>query len=76
VGKAEVMDIAAGFIETNILEDALGISLKYQKMAIESIKKYNMHYLNEFFEDSSNKISSSIDKFKNKRENILKDIIN
>lgn len=76
VGKAEVMDIAAGFIETNILEDTLGISLKYQKMAIDSIKRYNMYYLNEFFEDSSNKISSSIDKFKNKREDILKDIIN
>ena len=75
-GKADVMDIAAAFIETNILEDTLGISLKYQKMAIDFINPYNMCYLNEFFEDSSSKISSSIDKFKNKRKSILKDIIN
>lgn len=75
-GKADVMDIAAAFIETNILENTLDIALKYQKMAIDSIKVYNLHYLDEFFEDSSNKISASIDKFKNKRESILKDIIN
>ncbi len=75
-GKTEVMDIAAGFIETDILEDALNISLRYQQMAIDSIKLYNLYYLNEFFVDASNKISSSIDKFKNKRENILKEIIN
>ncbi len=74
--KAEVMDIAAAFIETSILETTLEISLKYQRMAIESIKRYNMKYLTEFFEDSSGKISSSIDIFKNKRENILKDILN
>jgi len=75
-GKADTMDIAAAFIETNILEDTLDISLKYQKMAIESIKSYNLYYLNEFFEDASIKIYSSIEKFKNKRESILKDIIN
>lgn len=76
MGKAEVMDIAAAFIETKILEETLDISLKYQKKAIDSIKSYNLYYLNEFFEDASNKIYSSIEKFKNKRESILKDIIN
>lgn len=75
-GKSEIMDIAAAFIETDILENTLNIALNYQKMAIDVINSYNMHYLNAFFEDSFNKILSSIDKFKNKRENILKDIIN
>jgi hypothetical protein len=75
-GKADVMDIAAAFIETDILENTLDISLKYQKKAIDSIKSYDLYYLNKFFEDSSDKISSSIDKFKNKRETILKDIVN
>jgi len=75
-GKIDVMDIAAAFIETNILENTLNISLKYQKMAIDSIDCYNLHYLKEFFTDSSNKISSSINKFKNNRESLLKDIIN
>jgi hypothetical protein len=70
------MDIAAAFIETDILENTLDISLKYQKKAIDSIKSYDLYYLNKFFEDSSDKISSSIDKFKNKRETILKDIVN
>jgi hypothetical protein len=76
LGKADSMDIAAAFIETNILENTLDISLKYQKKAIDSIKLYNLYYLNQFFEDSSNKISSSIDKFNNKRESVLKDIFN
>jgi len=75
-GKIDFMDIAATFIETNILENTLEISIKYQKKAIDSIKLYNLYYLNEFFLDTSNKISSSIEKLKNKRENILKDIIN
>ena len=75
-GKSEIMDIAAGFIETDILEDTLNIALKYQEMAIDSIKSYNLYYLNEFFVDASNKISSSINKFKNKREDMLKEILN
>ena len=75
-GKSEIMDIAAGFIETDILEDTLNIALKYQQMAIDSIKSYNLYYLNEFFVDASNKISSSINKFKNKREDMLKEILN
>jgi len=75
-GKSEIMDIAAAFIETDILENTLNIALNYQKKAIESINSYKMYHLNAFFEDSFNKILSSIEKFKNKRENILKDIIN
>ncbi|KYC46237.1 MAG: hypothetical protein APG12_00160 [Candidatus Methanofastidiosum methylothiophilum] len=75
-GKAEIMDIAAGFIETDILENTLNLSLKYQLMAIDSIKSYNLYYLNEFFTDASNKILLNISKFKDKRENVLKDIIN
>lgn len=75
-GKSEIMDIAAGFIETDILEDTLNIALKYQQMAIDSIKSYNLYYLNEFFVDASNKISSSINKFKNKREDMLKEVLN
>lgn len=75
-GKEDVMDIAAAFIETNILENTLDISLKYQKMAIESIKAYNLYYLTKFFEDASDKISSSIDKFNDKRNNLLKEILN
>ena len=75
-GKVDVMDIAAAFIETDILENTLELSLNYQKSAIESIKSYNLFYLNRYFEDSADKISSSIDKFKNKRESVLKDIIN
>ena len=75
-GKEDVMDIAAAFIETNILENTLEISLKYQKMAIDSIRTYNLYYLTKFFEDASDKISSSIDKFKDKRNNLLKEILN
>lgn len=75
-GKIDIMDIAAAFIETDIIEASLDISLRYQKKAIDSIKKYNLFYLKEFFNDSSIKITSSIDTFKNKRENILKDIFN
>lgn len=75
-GKEDVMDIAAAFIETNILENTLEISLKYQKMAIDSIRTYNLYYLTKFFEDASDKISSSIDKFKDKRNSLLKEILN
>ncbi len=75
-GKADYMDIAAAFIETDIMEKTLETSLEYQKKAINSIEKYNLHYLNDFFEDSYFKISSSVEKFKNKRETILKDTIN
>jgi len=71
-GKEDVMDIAAAFIETNILENTLEISLKYQKMAIDSIRTYNLYYLTKFFEDASDKISSSIDKFKEKEIVCLK----
>ncbi|NMC60658.1 MAG: hypothetical protein GYA51_14930 [Candidatus Methanofastidiosa archaeon] len=75
-GKADIMDIAAAFIETDILEKTLDISIKYQKMAIDSIKDYNMEYLTKFFEDASNKISFSLGKLRNKRESILEELIN